>query len=81
MGNDPLMELEDQWAKANQTSTCTIYSVPEEPKNAELKLKCLEIANAMWHGPDNNPSADEIVSSATKFWNFLLGSDQSATDA
>ena len=59
----------------------------EESDLLAAKLKCLELANAMWRTPENTPiTADLIVSDAQKFWDFLtaditVGESQSETDA
>lgn len=44
------------------------------------KLKCLELANAMWRAPENSATAETIVSDAEKFWAFIMKPDELPAD-
>lgn len=70
------------YAEVRQTKEEEEMAYQIEPGNVDegellsAKLKCLELANSMWRTPEaSQVTADQIVTDATKFWNFLTADE------
>ncbi len=65
-GNSADKDEEEEMVEYVDTDLCA------EPELLAAKLKCLELANAMWRTPENTAiTSDQIVADAKKFWDFL----------